>query len=321
MCGIAGIHRLTNRPMVHLDRMVSALLAGIENRGQDATGYVAVNDAGDVQLQKASCRAFYFNSHRARVSDDARTVLLHTRFATQGKPSFPENNHPVESGGIYAVHNGHISNDRDIFDALCVERRGAVDSEAIPALIARRGWDAAPAYLGELDGDMATALVNVTRPGELILARGNSSPLSYVQTRDYLVFASTSQAIRDAWKSVIGTPPAVHKIRYMLEGNALIVREGGVRLTTFSPGNNPRAKTTLAGKYAPLPRLYLSAVAGLERDDDPEDEGLTCAQCEDCGDWVLLSEMEAFSAFSHGSVDLLCEFCAKWARHSLALDR
>ena len=44
---------------------------------------------------------------------DARTVILHTRFATQGSTSDNRNNHPVISpeGNIALVHNGVISND------------------------------------------------------------------------------------------------------------------------------------------------------------------------------------------------------------------
>jgi asparagine synthetase B (glutamine-hydrolysing) len=316
MCGIAGIHRLTNRPLGRIDALAAALLDGIEERGMDATGYVAINDVGDVQMQKASCRAFYFNANRASIGQDARTVLLHTRFATQGKAAFPENNHPVECAGVYAVHNGHIWNDREIFDGFGKTRRGQVDSECIPALVAAKGWDSFPAGFDRLDGDMAAALASVHHPGELILVRGNSSPLVYVKTNDLIVWASTSKALMDAWRTTLGTPPSWSRVTLMPEGSALRVRGGKLETVRWEP---PRYVSMLPAKVSTWlpswkahdPKKTLAA----SWDDEEEELGIDVSRCEDCGDWFPCNDIELVP-FQFGTVNELCAVCAEWAREA-----
>lgn len=237
MCGIAGIHRLSDRPNAKIDALAGHLLLGIEPRGKDATGYVALGDDGTITMQKASCDAFHFNKHRRVIPAEVRTILLHTRLATQGDPAFPENNHPVQSGDIYVVHNGHIWNDGSLFDKIDMPRHGKVDSEVIPALIRARGWAAAPKCLAELDGNLAIAAINAAKPGELLLARGNDSPLFYVKTRGgLLIWASTPGAIYKAWGRVLGTPPKPDRIARMAVGGALRVRGGKIRESRFKPG-------------------------------------------------------------------------------------
>jgi len=341
MCGIAGIYRLTNKPFPLLDDFAAELLNGIDSRGGDACGYVAINDIGDVQLQKASCRAFYFNKHRAKISDDSRTVLMHTRWATQGKPAFPENNHPVETAGIFAVHNGHIWNDDSVFTATGKTRRGEVDSEAIPALVAASGWEKAPGCFSELDGAMAVAMLNVRRPKELILARGNDSPLVYVQTRDLLVFASTSFAIKDAWQAVLGTPPADNKFRYLTEGSGWIYGREKEPLRVFfnvglkrfksysynwnkwdddkedlkpvdSQGFSPK-KTPLALNQA-VEKSETKARVWDAKTGEVEEVAVDVERCEDCGDYFLADDVGIYYTF--GIRSFLCDACLQWAEEA-----
>lgn len=333
MCGIAGFHRLTDRPFPKADQFASELLRGIEERGEDATGYVAINDAGDIQLQKASCSAFYFNQHRARIMDEARTVLLHTRLATQGKPAFPENNHPVECGGIYAVHNGHIWNDAEIFRTKQVARRGAVDSEAIPALVAARGWDSLPDSLSVLDGAMAVAMVNVHAPSDLVLARGYSSPLYVVQTTHLLVWASTFSAIIQTWRRALGTPPGSQRIEQMPEGLALIVKDGKVSKRRWKAYEPPVAVRPMSSISTSIAHRMISKgepvaaawdgkgwVSEDRRDRvDLAAEGFRYFRCEDCGEWLASDELTVVQTM--GVSSRLCVFCEEWARrHNLVVE-
>lgn len=321
MCGIAGIHRLGREPFGRMDDLVTELLTGIEDRGHDATGFVAINDAGDVQLQKASCRAFYFNSHRSKVSPEARTVLLHTRLATQGKAAFPENNHPVESGGVYAVHNGHIWNDSELFKTFARSRRGHVDSEAIPALVAARGWSNLPSFLGQLEGHMAVAMLCVKHPQDLLLARGNYSPLVYVRTGNLLVWASTSYAIKGAWEACLGTPPANERFRFMQEGDALRVSRGEFTSLRFSPPSMmlalPNAKHYGGGRTLSV-QEYRNEKAFSYEDPAKEDwrTGIDTMQCDDCGDWQPSADLYpiAVTGMMTGRYEWLCESCLKWAQ-------
>jgi predicted glutamine amidotransferase len=350
MCGIAGIHRFTDRPIPMHDRFVSELLRGIESRGRDATGFVSVNDEGDIRIQKASCTASIFNAYRLPVSPSFRTVLLHTRYATQGKPEFPENNHPVFSGPIYAVHNGHIWNDNDLFYEVGMPRIGAVDSEVIPAVIRANGWDRIVESLALFDGAMATAIINAKRPGELMLARGYDSPLYAISNNDFVVWASTREAIVHAWSKAIGTPPSEKRIEWFAEGTAVMVNGSEFETHRFEPPRRPvyyGGKGILGTSYQWNPSVKVedekdegegdgNNVAGCsivpvdrngggvvklvwngdelvdaEYDEDEKENEPEIDRCMDCGDWGVL-ELVNLPGFAMN--EYLCDVCAKWAR-------
>ncbi len=236
MCGIAGFHiREKARTAFDPNKLVAELLLAIDHRGGDATGYAAFASDGATQVQKAACDAATFLTGCRPVPADTGTVLLHTRLATQGKAAFPENNHPVVSGSIYAVHNGHIWNDAALFGKLGITRQGRVDSEVIPALVASEGWDNIPTALARLDGDYAVALANEQKPGELVLARGSWSPLCVLASDNLIVWASESYAITRAWSRAIGTSPSYKKIRTMYRGDMLHVTGGKMDWSRFQP--------------------------------------------------------------------------------------
>lgn len=213
MCGIAGIHRRGDRLMPNVNRLANELLLGIEERGRDSTGFLAMLDSGKVQTERAVCAARMFTKKRPTFDKEARTVLLHTRFATVGTVSV-RNAHPVISGSCAAVHNGTISNASELFRAFGIKRRAEVDSEIIPALISHAGWDQAADALSLMQGGMATAVVSSEHPTELLLARGRSYPLIAFVTDDFVVWASTERAIVSAWNFTFRErPPAGQWIR------------------------------------------------------------------------------------------------------------
>lgn len=243
MCGIAGVHRLTDRPFPRFDAFVDELLIGIEHRGKHATGFAAITDKGNVIHQRASCEASKFVKGRRSIPEHARSVILHTRWATQGDPAFPENNHPVRSGDYYVVHNGHIWSDGDVFRVAPFKRVGEVDSEAIAAVLRMKGWtDALEDGLDLLDGNMAFAAINRSAPDELILAKGWDSPLYVARSAHLLVWASTIESIRKAWGKVLGTPPK--NIQFLKPGVALVVRTGDVNEVEFKLGRGGYSRYT-----------------------------------------------------------------------------
>lgn len=236
MCGIAGIivRPSSAHSLATIEALANQLLYGIDSRGGDATGYVARTASGEIRLQRASCAAREFVRDRRSFPVGTRAVLLHTRFATQGSAAFPENNHPVYNGGTYCVHNGHVSNDWEVFEDLDhVARAGDVDSEAIPALVSALGFGNVPKAMGLLEGSIAVGLMDA-KSGDVTLARGYSSPLVYVKTNSLIVFASTREAITRAWTSVLGTPPAADRFRFMSQGQGLAITNGGETVRGFT---------------------------------------------------------------------------------------
>jgi len=96
------------------------------------------------------------------------------------------------------THNGHISNDDQLFKQLKVARHGQVDSEAVAALIA---FTSAPIaeVLSRVQGTAALAWIEQGKGNTLHLARVNSSPLWIGQTATgSLVYGSTEETIENA---------------------------------------------------------------------------------------------------------------------------
>lgn len=217
MCGIAGVHIKnpksvpTDKEHDLLERFCNLLLLGIENRGRDATGFVAVTHDRKTVLHKDDVPAQEFVESRKAFPLGTQSVLLHTRFATKGHQSVWANNHPVFSGngGTFTVHNGTISNDNLLFKEHDFNRLAEVDSEIIPALLNKHTFDHPEKAFAELTGGFSTASVNpIDYPGVVILGKGGSWPLVVFEAKEFVVWASTKEAIRDAWGATLGTPPS-----------------------------------------------------------------------------------------------------------------
>lgn len=252
MCGIAGIHVKKHAiGRFPIDRLTDHLLLGIEPRGDHATGYLALSDVEGIEkkaftLEKKDVAASEFIRGRKLIASDSTDVLMHTRWATKGDPKFNQNNHPVLFDTCFAIHNGHISNDDELFAEMGLDRPADVDSVAIPAVLKYNGMgnmDDIKAGLEQLEGGFAIAAVDpVAYPGKLVLAKGSASPLIVLNHKDCIVWASTLLALRDAWGAILGTPPSrkmsdtrplgLHEFEY---GEVWVVEGDEIEKDKFQP--------------------------------------------------------------------------------------
>ena len=241
MCGIAGVYLLDDSLKVNLDSMLDTMLDEIDHRGGDATGFVAVSDEGVVEWQKAACDARDFAKGRRRVPQGTRTILAHTRWATQGLPAFMENNHPLKRGSFYAIHNGHVSNDHKLFELAGRERFGQVDSEAVPARLASLGkLQALSIVMEEIEGGAAIAAVDERSPKDLALARGYQSPLFVLRTKKIVLFGSTVGVVKDCYEKHVGKLPKRAVIEDVAEGTMLYWRDGTLKRSSFDAYSPPK---------------------------------------------------------------------------------
>jgi glutamine phosphoribosylpyrophosphate amidotransferase len=223
MCGIAGF---TIAPGVDLDQTALArlLLAGIAERGTDATGYGYHRSDGVVEVHKESLRLREFVEH-VSVPESAGEAIFHVRGYTKGVPSVNDNNHPVRYGRSVIVHNGHLDNDDALFRRHGLARSTphiTVDSEAI-AMLADLTGDIAEA-LTQVRGSAAVGVLWDGEPGRLTLARRASRPLCLGHGDGFVLFASTPEPLELAGRA---TGRAV-RIEEIAEGRALELREGRV---------------------------------------------------------------------------------------------
>jgi glucosamine 6-phosphate synthetase-like amidotransferase/phosphosugar isomerase protein len=270
MCGIAGfsLHEGTTR--VDQVRLARALLLGIEPRGRDAAGIAWVGDDAESSV--------WYQKHNVAASllvDDlqpagARSLIAHTRYATQGDPRHNENNHPISLPGIVGVHNGQIANDREIFKMLGCKRDGEVDSEAAFALLVHGPsvlTATVPELLSLIEGSAALAWIATDDPNTLHLARLGYSPLVIATTRKgSLVFASTEDALKKAataggfnFRRIVRVPEGT----YLRVVNGKVVEVSPIELS--SRGSSRRAFD--AYKSANRDRMD---VAYFDGDDEAE---------------------------------------------------
>lgn len=234
MCGIAGLHiKPSAKGKVPAGRLMDWLLLGIEPRGKDAAGYLSVGFDHSVTMDKEAETASVFIKDRKPIKGHPQTILAHTRAATQGSPSNNANNHPVQYGTVFLVHNGWILNDVELFAETEMEVTAEVDTLAIAAMLWDQcdgaGWaNGTEPALSKLEGAVAIAAIDIKQPGEVLLARGNHSPLWYIETGDFFMWASTVQAMRTAWAKVYGTPPALKRFKEFAEGEFKVIKDGEV---------------------------------------------------------------------------------------------
>lgn len=309
MCGIAGVYLLDGSLKVNLDSMLDTLLDEIEHRGGDATGFVALSDEGVVEWQKASCDARDFAKGRRRVPEGTRTILAHTRWATQGLPAFMENNHPLKRGSFYAIHNGHVSNDHKLFELAGRERFGQVDSEAVPARLASLGKLAAlPIVMEEIQGSAAIAAVDESNPKDLALARGYQSPLFVLRTKKIVLFGSTRDTVKVAYEKHVGKLPKRAKIEAIPQGTMLLFRDGTLKRSTFKHYDPPKVSYKLPSVVLPWKDIDGSPkeISQFARWDTVDDEDWTT--CDSCGvekSWKSFEYVEEADGFT----EALCDDC------------
>jgi hypothetical protein len=272
--------------------MLNTMLEEIEHRGGDATGYVAVGDEGVTEWQKAACGARDFIRHRRPVPKGTRTIVAHTRWATQGLPAFVENNHPLKRGSFFITHNGHVNNDAQLFELAKRSRYGQVDSEAIAARFASLGkLSAAPKVMSEIHGAAAIAAVDESKPNELLLARGHGSPLFVLATKKYVLWGSTELTVKEAYEAHIGRLPKKTKIEQVKQGVALHFVDGKLTRSKFKPYSPPKVDWKKSTWAAPYRSTSTEIAVPASRGWDSEKRGDEM-ECDACGISVPWNEME-----------------------------
>jgi len=246
MCGIAGF---TIAPGIGLDRTALArlLLAGIAERGTDATGYGYHRPDGTVEVHKESLRLREFVEH-VSVPEAAGEALFHVRGYTKGVPSVNDNNHPVRYGRAVVVHNGHLDNDDALFRRYGVPRSTphiTVDSEAI-AMLADRSGDIAAA-LTEVRGSAAVGVLWDGEPGRLTLARRASRTLCLGHGDGFVLFANATSGMGPLGTDLLETFRRVsldfraRKVRFQLRkcgSTGITISTAPMSLTRLMSGDN-----------------------------------------------------------------------------------
>jgi predicted glutamine amidotransferase len=212
MCGICGIHRFGEAPI--LQDSIDLLLVNNQNRGLEATGVALQQADGEVLIYKNDVTAYQFVTSyeykrfmKENLKEDTVTVLGHTRKATKGTPKVIANNHPMFAGQTAVIHNGSISNDDWAFKEWKLDRKAETDSDIFRAVLDNEGFTRkAIGLLSKLNGNAAIAAISPKYPGKLLLGR-SGNPIETYADANHFMFSSERgplyKAIRPL-KSVYG---------------------------------------------------------------------------------------------------------------------
>ena len=243
MCGIIGfVGRVQEGQWGQTYSLLRHLFIAAEHRGRDATGLVAVTDpsggkrAGKVVVAKEPVEASRFvetdpaflNLRRRRCS----ACVGHVRLATHGDPLDPRNNHPHVGRHLSLVHNGIVSNHRELADRHALRLKSQCDSECLLRIVEASDHPALglDRCLREVKGSMAVALID-PRESLVWVARNTGRPLWLAKMRKdrRYFFASTASILLSAFRRVLG-PHAAGRLDYLApvaEGSPLALSPSG----------------------------------------------------------------------------------------------
>jgi glucosamine 6-phosphate synthetase-like amidotransferase/phosphosugar isomerase protein len=180
MCGLIGYIGKS----LDLDAFRKTALATEAARGGHAFGFAWIDPKNRLRMFKAS-GALRDQPHALDLAWDAKMLVAHVRWATNGNAAYSCNNHPHSCDTGWLVHNGTLPMHRALAAYWGVAQTGFCDSEVLAGLVevapetglARRlAWALAA---GRQDAPQA-ALGLWTRPGRMLAARAGK-PLHWMR--------------------------------------------------------------------------------------------------------------------------------------------
>jgi len=190
MCGLFGfVSKSGQRPSLKTLQNIARIT---EARGPHAFGFAWIDGSGRLRSFKQSGRITH-SLELLAMAADARFLIGHTRFATQGSPENNTNNHPHPVDGGWLVHNGMIRTYHQLVEQWGLHPVSECDSEVLgllieqlPGTLLERTRDAAV-----LAGDSNLALATLWRSPDRLIALRAGNPLALGEDRVGWYFASS----------------------------------------------------------------------------------------------------------------------------------
>jgi len=204
MCSLGGfIFKNFNNVEDKKELIINLLLSMVE-RGTDATGISLINTIENkISVYKLPLPAYEFVIEKGFIKfldklNNSNIVLLHTRQATTGDKKDNKNNHPIfkKDTNSVIIHNGMISNHKELKKEFKLKCDGEVDSEVLIDLYHTFGKDLNKLY-EKVNGSYSFSLYHNKK---LILFRySNPLHIAYLKEIDSICFCSTSEIMKNAF--------------------------------------------------------------------------------------------------------------------------
>jgi glucosamine 6-phosphate synthetase-like amidotransferase/phosphosugar isomerase protein len=221
VCGVFGFvsHDGKGPDVRVLERVATATM----QRGPHAWGMAWIDGKGRLRAFKQTGRIVDALGLLA-MARDARMLIGHCRWATQGSPAENVNNHPHPADGGWVVHNGTVPNFADLAEAHDMHLVSECDSEVLAQFVERFEGDLVGRCVAaaQMIAPQAVVLMGLwARPGRLVaVKRGNPLHVGMVGNGKRYYLGSLPD----------GLPGEVLRIR---DGEALVFTGRRVRRRTF----------------------------------------------------------------------------------------
>jgi glucosamine 6-phosphate synthetase-like amidotransferase/phosphosugar isomerase protein len=197
MCGVFGFIANGKGGRFDVDRM-EAIAVNTQTRGRHAHGLAWIDSRNRLRAYKAA-GAIDNNLGALDMAGDARMLIGHCRWATNGSPQENINNHPHPCDGGWLVHNGVVFNAADLACEYELQPTSACDSEIIAQLIETLEGTLLARAIGATDQLEGPAVVMGlwARPARmLVVRRGKPLHVEYDRAGN-VYFASLPCALND----------------------------------------------------------------------------------------------------------------------------
>jgi glucosamine 6-phosphate synthetase-like amidotransferase/phosphosugar isomerase protein len=194
MCGVFGfIANNGKRP----DFDTLARVARVtETRGKHAWGMAWIDSRGVMHSYRQAGKISDSLS-LLRLAADARLLIGHCRYATQGEPENNLNNHPHPADGGWIVHNGMIPNYHRLLHEHTLFPSSECDSEVIGLLVEKLRGTMVERLAKSVDivqQGRPLVVLGLWKPNRLVVARGGN-PLYFGDSRSGTYLASLPEGL------------------------------------------------------------------------------------------------------------------------------
>lgn len=195
MCSVFGFVRSASggKPdAAVLRRIVAANI----HRGPHAYGFAWIDGEGRLKCFKQAGDLTKQFGFLAMAAKEAEILIGHLRWATHGSPKEAINNHPHPADGGWIVHNGIVSNYRDLVVKRQLLPVSECDSEVIGQMIEREEGtlvERCIASANACEGPL-TMLGLWSRPATVVVAR-RGNPIHFSKTNDGCYFGSLAAGL------------------------------------------------------------------------------------------------------------------------------
>ena len=224
MCGLFGMVRQTHASNIASKALMRLGRLAVE-RGHDSAGMAFINAEGGLIIDKGIGEfQKVFKGFDHAMMGDARTIIGHTRWASQGNLVDAANMSPMTVGRLIATHNGDVEIASIPGLNTLPHPNGGTDTERLfQAIASEASIEGIAKMLSQVKGRAALAWIDTKVEDTLYLARAALSPMATaLDAEGNLYWASNPDWFRQVDKALKGKV-GFHTITMFNEGTLAII--------------------------------------------------------------------------------------------------